>query len=78
VKKVLSLIVALGVVALFSGVTLAGADCSYHKTQAAVDKTDAAKDVATTPAPEKTAADQVQTAQANQPAAAKSAPAPKK
>ena len=52
-KKVLSLIVALGIVALFSGVTLAGADCSYHKTQAAVDKTDAAKDVATAPATDK-------------------------
>jgi hypothetical protein len=76
VKKVLSLIVALGVVALFSGVTLAGADCSYHKTQAAVDKTDASKDVATAPVPEKTAADQVQTAQANQ-STAKSAPTKK-
>jgi hypothetical protein len=68
VKKVLSLIVALGVVALFSGVTLAGADCSYHKTQAAVDKTDASKDVATAPATDKVVTDQVQTAQASKPA----------
>jgi hypothetical protein len=75
VKKILSLIVALGVVALFSGVTLAGADCTYHKTQAAVDKTDAAKDVATAPATDKTEAPQVQTAQAGQQQAA---PAPKK
>jgi hypothetical protein len=68
VKKILSLVLALGVVALFSGVTLAGADCSYHKTQAAVDKTDATKDVATVPAPEKVDTNQVQTAQANPPA----------
>jgi hypothetical protein len=68
VKKVLSLIVALGVVVLFSGVTLAGADCSYHKTQAAVDKTDAAKDVATAPTTDKVVTDQVQTAQASKPA----------
>jgi len=59
--------VALGIVALFSGVTLAGADCSYHKTQASVDKPDASKDVATVPAPDKMD-NQVQTAQAAAPA----------
>ena len=73
-KRILSLVVALGIVALFSGVTLAGADCSYHKTQASVDKPDASKDVATVPA-DKTVTDQVQTAQANPPAP-KPAPAP--
>jgi hypothetical protein len=77
VKRVLSLVVALGVAALFSSAALAGADCSYHKTQAAVDKSEVSKEVATAPAPEKAVADQVQTAQANQPAA-KSVPAPKK
>lgn len=66
-KKLLSLIVALGVAALFSSATLAGADCSYHKTQAAVDKTDASKNVATAPATDKTDAGPVQTAQADQP-----------
>jgi len=66
-QKLFSLIVALGVAALFSSAALAGADCSYHKTQAAVDKTDASKNVATAPAPEKTDAGQVQTAQAEQP-----------
>jgi hypothetical protein len=66
VKRILSLVVALGVAALFSSAALAGADCTYHKTQAAVDKTEASKDVATAPAPEKPAADQVQTAQAGQ------------
>jgi hypothetical protein len=66
VKRILSLVVALGVAALFSSAALAGADCTYHKTQAAVDKTEASKDVATAPVPEKPAADQVQTAQANQ------------
>jgi hypothetical protein len=66
----------LGVVALFSGATLVSADCSYHKTQAAVDKTDASKDVATVPATDKVVTDQVQTAQVSQPA--KPAPETKK
>jgi hypothetical protein len=73
-KRLLTLIVALGVAALFSSATLVGADCSYHQTQAAADKTDASKTVAT--APDKTDAGQVQTAQANQPA--KSTPEVKK
>ena len=75
-KRVLTLVVALGVAALFSSAALAGADCSYHKTQAAVDKTDASKNVATAPASDKTDAAQVQTAQAAQPA--KAAPEIKK
>ena len=75
-KRVLSLVMALGVAALFSSAALAGADCSYHKTQAAVDKTDASKNVATAPASDKTDAAQVQTAQAAQPA--KAAPEIKK
>ena len=73
-KRILSLVLVLGVAALFSSAALAGADCSYHKTQAAVDKTDANKDVATVPA-DKTVTDQMQTAQAN-PQPAKPAPAP--
>ncbi len=64
-KRLLTLIVALGVAALFSSAAPVGADCSYHKTQAAVDKTDASKNVAT--APDKTDAGHVQTAQADQP-----------
>ena len=77
-KRILSLVLALGVAALFSTAALAGADCSAHKTQAAVEKTDASKDVATAPAPEKAVADQVQTAQRADQPAAKAAPAPKK
>ncbi len=69
-KRILSLVLVLGVAALFSSAALAGADCSYHKTQAAVDKTDASKDVATVPATDKIVTDQVQTAQANPPAKA--------
>jgi hypothetical protein len=76
VKRILSLVMALGVAALFSSAALAGADCSYHQTQAALNKTDASKDVATAPAPNKTDTNQVQTAQANPPA--KPAPEPKK
>jgi len=75
-KKVLTLVVALGVAVVFSTAALAGADCSYHKTQAAVDKTEASKNVATAPASEKTDTNQVQTAQAEQPA--KPAPETKK
>ena len=73
-KRILSLVLVLGVAALFSSAALAGADCSYHKTQAAVDKTDASKDVATAPTTDKVAMEQVQTAQASQPAR----PAPEK
>ena len=71
-KRVLTLVVALGVAALFSSAALAGADCSYHKTQAAVDKTEA-KTVATAPVSDKTDASQIQTAQATP---TKAAPAP--
>jgi len=68
VKRVLSLVLVLGVAALFSSAALAGADCSYHKTQAAAPTTDASKDVAAAPAPDKTDLVQVQTAQVNPPA----------
>ena len=64
-KRILSLVLALGVAALFSSAALAGADCSYHQTQAAVSKTETSKDVVMTPATDKAAADSVQTAQAN-------------
>ena len=76
-KRILSLALVLGVVALFSGATLVSADCSYHKTQASVDKTDASKDVATVPATDKMD-NQVQTAQATPPTKAAPAPEPKK
>ena len=76
-KRILSLVLVLGVAALFSSAALAGADCSYHKTQAAVDtKTEAPQDVATAPVTDKTDTNQVQTAQVNPPA--KPAPAVKK
>lgn len=65
-KRVFTLVVALGVAALFSSASLAGGDCSYHKTQAAVDRTDASKNVATAPVTDKTDAGQVQTAQVDQ------------
>ncbi|HEY5866051.1 MAG TPA: hypothetical protein VI542_10995 [Candidatus Tectomicrobia bacterium] len=68
-KKVLSLVVALGVATLFSSAALAGADCNpSHKTQAAVDRTEASKDVATVQPSDKADSSQVQTAQAAAPA----------
>ena len=72
-KRLLTLVLALGIAALFSSTTLAGADCSYHKTQASVGTTDASKNVATTA--DKADDSQVKTAQAEQP---KPAPAVKK
>ena len=66
-KRMLSLVVALGVAALFGSATLAGADCSYHQTQAAVSKPDTSKDVVVAPATDKASADQVKTAQVSQP-----------
>ena len=75
-KKILSLVVALGVATLFSSAALAGADCSpTHKTQAAVDRTDVSNDVAAQPSSEKTDPGKVQTAQVTP---AKPAPATKK
>lgn len=72
-KKVLALVVTLGTAAVFSTAAIAGADCAYHnKTQASTDATD--KTVVTAPAPDKTDASQVKTAQA-EPAAK---PAPEK
>ena len=65
-KRILSLVVALGVAALFSSATLAGADCSYHQTQAAVSKTDSSKDVVVAPSNDKASTDKVQTAQVSQ------------
>ena len=74
-KRLLTLIVALGVAALFSSATLAGAECSsYHKTQASVDQPNTVKDVATVA--DTAGGSQVQTAQAEQPP--KPAPAVKK
>jgi hypothetical protein len=64
-RKMLTLIMALGMTVVFSGATLVFADCAYHKTQAGVDKTDPAKQVATEPTTEKTEATKVQTAQAD-------------
>jgi hypothetical protein len=73
VKRVFSLVVALGLATLVSSAALAGADCAYHQTQAAVTKTDASKNVATVPADN--ADGKVQTAQAGQ--TVKSAPVKK-
>ena len=75
-KRTLALIMALGMAAVFGGATLAGADCAYHKSQAAVDKADPSKTVATAPVTDKTDANQLQTAQSEQPA--KPAPEVKK
>jgi hypothetical protein len=70
VKRVFSLVLVLGVAVLFSGATLAGAECSYHQTQAAVSKTD--KSMVKAPVPGQDT-DQVRTADAGP--AAKPAPA---
>jgi hypothetical protein len=67
-KKILSFAVALSVAAVFGGTALVQADCAGHKTQAAVDNATPAKEVATSPLPDKTAPSQVQTAQADKPA----------
>ena len=75
-KRTLALIMALGMAAVFGGATLAGADCAYHKSQAAVDKADPSKTVATAPVTDKTDANQLQTAQSEQPT--KTAPEVKK
>ncbi|HEY7492411.1 MAG TPA: hypothetical protein VIH59_15045 [Candidatus Tectomicrobia bacterium] len=75
-QRTLTLIVALSMAVVFGGATLAGADCTYHKSQASVDKADPSKTVATAPETNKTDANQLQTAQSEQPA--RPAPAVKK
>ena len=81
-KRVLSLVLVLGVAALFSSAALAGADCSYHQTQAAVTKSSdtASKDVVIEQAATDSAAtdSKVQTAKADQNPVVKRAPATKK
>ena len=67
-KRPLVLFIVLVIAAVFGSVTLVSADCAYHKSQAAVDKATTNKEVVTAPAPDKTTADQVQTAQAPKPA----------
>jgi outer membrane murein-binding lipoprotein Lpp len=67
-QRFIAFLVALMLAAVFGGTALAGADCTYHKTQAAVDSATTNKEVAATPAPDKTNADQVQTAQVAKPA----------
>jgi hypothetical protein len=61
VKRVFSLVLVLGVAALFSSTALAGAECNYHQTQAAVSKTD--KSMVKAPVPVQDT-DQVRTADA--------------
>jgi hypothetical protein len=53
--------------AMFGGATLAGADCAYHKAQAAADKSDPAKGVTAAPQTDKASTDQMQTAKVNKP-----------
>jgi hypothetical protein len=65
-KRTLALIAALGLAVVFGGATLVSADCQYHKTQAAVDKAESTKPVATASETDKTDASQLQTAQAEQ------------
>jgi hypothetical protein len=62
-KRMLVLVVALGMAVVFGSATLVSADCAAHKTQAAVDKADPAKTVATAPVTDKTDGSQLQTAQ---------------
>lgn len=71
-RRVVTLMLALGMMVVFSGVALADGMCSYgsHPTQASGEKTDAAKPVAAQPS-EKIDADKLvlaQTEKSNKPA----------
>jgi hypothetical protein len=70
-KRPLALLVVVAMAAVFGTATLAGADCAYHKAQAAVDKADPTKSVATAPVTDKTDADQLKTVQVTKPAQTK-------
>lgn len=66
-KRSLALLAALAMVAVFGSATLAGADCAYHKAQAAVDKADAAKSVAKAPATDKQQTSEMKIVKVDQP-----------
>lgn len=66
-KRVLALVAALGMVAMFGMAPLVHADCAYHKSQAAIEKTDTTKEVVATPAPDKTDANRLRTVKAEKP-----------
>jgi hypothetical protein len=68
VKRLLALIIALGVIVMFGSVTLVSAECPGHKTQATIDKADTTKTVATAPATDQADTGQLQTAQVDKPA----------
>ena len=48
-KRPLVFLMALALAVVFAGATLAIADCSYHKSQAALEKARSSQDVAATP-----------------------------
>jgi hypothetical protein len=60
-KRLLALFGAVVMTVVAGSVTLASADCAYHKSQAAVDKTDRTASVATAPATDKTKTGQLKT-----------------
>ena len=66
-KRSLALLAALAMVAVFGSATLAGADCAYHKAQAAADKADAAKSVAEAPATDKQQTSEMKIVKVDQP-----------
>jgi hypothetical protein len=65
VKRSLALLVGLAMFVIFGGATLVSADCAYHKSQAATEKSDPAKNVTSAPQTDKASANQVQTAEVN-------------
>jgi hypothetical protein len=66
-KRSLALFAVLAMAVVFGSATLAGADCAYHKTQAARDKADSSKSVAIAPVTDKTDAGQLKTTQVSKP-----------
>jgi hypothetical protein len=65
VKRSLALLVGLAMFVIFGGATLAGADCAYHKSQAAAEKSEPAQNVTSAPQTDKSSTTQVQTAKVN-------------
>jgi len=66
-RRIVALTIALALTAGLGSITLARADCSYHKSQSALDKAKTANEVATAPAVDKTTTGQLQTAQSDKP-----------
>lgn len=71
-QRFVALAIVLGFIAVSGSITQVRADCDFHKSQAALEKTTTSKEVATVTPVDKTVTGQLRTAQSDE----QSKPAP--